>query len=165
MIKRIIILIQLLIVSFINGFSQPFDSLVISKNAIYFEIFGSAGYVYNISYDRIIIQQNRQNITIGLGVQYYKGDMSEDKLQTISPQINYLLGFNRHFFELGAGYYWDFYDSDMNSLIMRIGYRYQKKNGLFFKIGITPILTKSFPIFGEGYKILPWGGIGLGYAF
>jgi len=164
MINRILILLSLLLV-FINGFSQNSDSLKLSKNAIYIELLGSAGFIYNVSYDRIIFNHKNQNISVGLGIQYYNDNRSEINLQTISPQINYLLGSNRHFLELGVGLFWDFLDSDVNSLIMRIGYRYQRKNGLFYKIGFTPALTKLFLRFGEGYTIIPWGGIALGYAF
>jgi len=164
MIKKIVIFLNFLTI-IINGFAQASDSLKISKNTIYVEILGSAGYLYNVSFDRIFYKQNRHKISGGLGVQYYEGDLSYRTLQTASPQLNYLLGLDRHFLEFGVGYIWNFLNTYENSIIMRFGYRYQRFKGLFFKIGITPFLTKSYRIFGVGYKIIPWGGIALGYSF
>jgi len=58
---------------------------------------------------------------------------------------------------LGVAY--DFISKDF-FIPIRIGYRYQKPNGgLFYKIGFTPLLSKSYPIFGEGFSIIPWAGL------
>jgi hypothetical protein len=40
-----------------------------------------------------------------------------------------------------------------------IGYRYQSKKEVFFKIAFTPLLTTFETTF------TPWGGISLGYSF
>jgi hypothetical protein len=166
MIKPTVILLILLATTF-NGFSQTSDSLRLSKNAIYVELLGSAGYLYNVSYDRIIYNHNNHHISVGMGAQYYEGLISDndDNRQTITTQVNYLRGSNRHFLELGIGYYLDFLDSDYNSIITRIGYRYQKKSGVFFKIGVTPLIPNHLYFFGKRLWVVPWGGIALGYAF
>ena len=43
------------------------------------------------------------------------------------------------------------------------GYRYQKKNGLLFRISFTPLM--GIPLADEGrFIILPWIGLSLGYS-
>jgi len=44
-----------------------------------------------------------------------------------------------------------------------LGYRYQKKQGLLFRIGFTPLM--GIPFTSEGrFMIMPWFGISLGYS-
>jgi len=45
-----------------------------------------------------------------------------------------------------------------------IGYRYQKKKGLLFRVGFTPML--EIPLTNEGsYAVIPWVGLSMGYSF
>ncbi|WP_235299804.1 hypothetical protein [Portibacter marinus] len=140
----------------------------ISKNAVYFELLGSSFYLYNISYDRAIYVRGKNRLSIALGFQV-QDPIRLDASNSISPQINYMYG-NIHSFETGIGYAYYAQNINPNGLIFRLGYRYQKKNRLFFKLGITPIITDGFaiigiPINGDNLYILPWGGISLGYSF
>ena len=41
-----------------------------------------------------------------------------------------------------------------------VGYRYQKKNGLLFRIGFTPVVHK----FRGRWGTMPWAGISIGYS-
>jgi|WetSurMetagenome_2_1015567.scaffolds.fasta_scaffold131719_2 hypothetical protein len=45
-----------------------------------------------------------------------------------------------------------------------IGYRYQKKKGLFFRVGFTPLYTMFFDE-PDRNRFLPFPGISLGYSF
>ncbi|WP_235297266.1 hypothetical protein [Portibacter marinus] len=75
----------------------------------------------------------------------------------------------RHSGELGLGYMWSYDQVTTEALIFRAGYRYQKKNGLFVKIAITPIITPIFEFIStpitEDFGFVPWGGVAAGYAF
>lgn len=134
-------------------------------NSIYLELFGNAGYLYNISYDRIMYTKEMSSISIALGFQYFpSSDLANDYILSISPQVNYLYGIKHHF-ETGFGAAFDFKSGDL-VIPIRIGYRFQKPNGgVFCKIGLTPLITKSYPIFGDGYSLVPWGGIAIGWTF
>lgn len=160
--------IALVLFCITSGTAQEESSL---KNALYLEIFGSAGYIYNVTYDRTVFNRNQDHISLALGTQYFpKGEVSDERLVTLSPQVNYFRGRNRHFLELGIGYIFDLADKKdvgdkEDGISFRIGYRYQRETGLFFKAAVTPILSDSFPVFGEGNSLLLWGGIAIGYSF
>ena len=89
---------------------------------------------------------------------------------TIPIGLNYLLGKDgRHYFEVGAGFTYiggsssgDFNSSEtFNSSFgnLTIGYRLAPANGGFvFKAEITPI-------FGNGFFVPYYGGVGFGYKF
>lgn len=45
-----------------------------------------------------------------------------------------------------------------------IGYRYQKKDGLLFRIGFTPLI--GIPLTNAGrFAVVPWIGMSIGYSF
>lgn len=163
--KIFLILIMLLVISKIEAQVDIDEDVFRSKNSVYFELLGSAGYLYNISYDRIILSKQRNNITAGMGIQYSpEFDLSRDMILSISPQINYMYGIKYHI-EAGVGSFYDFYNKDF-AIILRYGYRFQKpEGGMFYKIGFTPLITKSVPIFGENFTFIPWGGISIGWTF
>ncbi len=139
------------------------DTINESSNAVYFELLGSAGYLYNVTYDRVIIARENKKISVALGVQI-QDNLNISAQNTISPQINYVFG-KKSRLELGFGYYWHLEDKKVNSYIFRFGYRYQKKNQPFFKIAFTPVYTQSLPIFKNGWLLLPYGGVAIGYSF
>ena len=133
-----------------------------AKNTIYLEILGNAGYLYNISYDRLLYTKENNNISLGLGAQYLpSSDLSSDYILSVSPQINYLYGV-KHYFETGLGFSYDFNVGDF-VVPIRIGYRYQKPDGgLFYKIGFTPFYIND--LLGSP-ALIPWGGLALGWTF
>lgn len=46
-----------------------------------------------------------------------------------------------------------------------IGYRYQKKKGLFFRAGFTPLYVISFNSEDKKNRLLPFIGLSFGYSF
>lgn len=134
------------------------------KNTVYLELFGSAGAVYNITYDRIILSSGQNNLSAAIGLQYFPLGVTEEEnhnIYSISPQINYFTG-KIHRFELGLGFAYDFYEGGF-VFPLRIGYRYQKnEGGMFYKVGFTPLYSND--LFWHT-TILPWGGIAVGWSF
>lgn len=166
MLKRLTIII-IVVCFFSRAFSQDNTIGANNKsiNTVYIELFGNAGYLYNLTYDRIVFTKGKSNISTGLGAQFFpSSDLASDHIISLSPQVNYFYG-HKHYFETGIGVTYDFVSYDM-VLPIRIGYRYQKPDGgLFFKVALTPLLTKSYPIFGENLTAIPWGGLSVGWTF
>ena len=139
-------------------FSQQADSIKNSKNAIYVEILGSSFYWYNLSYDRIIASAGKHKISVAVGIQFpaMSKIVEEASKKSIAPQINYLFG-RKEELEFGICLFYDL-DSKDKVAFLRIGYRAQFKNELFFKIAFTPFIMKG------GYP-WPWAGLSIGWAF
>lgn len=85
----------------------------------------------------------------------------------IAPNVmGYFFGGKRHRLETGGGLSVNFKDGAIYNLYIHgiIGYRYQKKRGLLFRAGFTPVLV--IPLTDEGnYAVIPWLGLSLGYCF
>ena len=85
----------------------------------------------------------------------------------ISPNVmGYYFGGKRHRLEAGGGVSGIIADGSFISMMVHgvIGYRYQKKKGLFFRVGFTPMF--AIPFTDEGnYAVIPWAGLSLGYSF
>lgn len=80
--------------------------------------------------------------------------------------MGYYFGGKRHRLEMGGGTSVNFKDGAIFNLFIHgvIGYRYQKKKGLFFRTGFTPMFV--IPLTDEGKNaLIPWAGISLGYCF
>ncbi|MBN2893614.1 MAG: hypothetical protein JXL97_17210 [Bacteroidales bacterium] len=159
------VLFLILISSVFTANSQPPDLIVlpVRNNTIFFEIFGSAGYLYNVSYDRIIKSHGRSKFTMAIGTQILPND-DFNKINTVSitPQINFLYGIQHHL-EIGTGYIYDFISKEQG-FSFRLGYRYQKRiGGFFFKAGFTPLLLKD--VLSNKYSLSPWAGLAIGWSF
>lgn len=79
----------------------------------------------------------------------------------------YFIG-KRHRFETGGGLSGGFSnDFNLSVLIVHgvLGYRYQKKKGLFFRAGLTPFYVKFMKDDKRSNKLYPFAGISLGYSF
>jgi hypothetical protein len=85
----------------------------------------------------------------------------------VSPNImGYYFGGTRHRIEAGGGVSGIIVDGTFKAMMINgvIGYRYQKKKGLLFRVGFTPIF--GIPFTDEGkYAVVPWAGLSLGYSF
>lgn len=136
-----------------------------SKNTVYIEFLGSAGYLYNLSYDRVLISKGKRHFSAAVGFQYFPVTaITRDRLLSITPQLNYFYGIKHHI-EFGVGAVFGFlYEGTAASF--RIGYRYQKPSGgFFFKSGFTPLYTKAMsPVVGD-LNIIPIVGIAAGWTF
>jgi hypothetical protein len=85
----------------------------------------------------------------------------------ISPNVMaYYLPGKRHRIEIAGGISGNFSDGSVVNTIVHgvIGYRYQKKKGLLFRAGFTPMFVIPFTDNGK-YAFIPWAGISFGYCF
>ena len=136
------------------------------QSAIYVELLGSSGYLYNLSYDKQFYVQGKQKLSYALGFQK-TFNASVDFMSaeyTFSPQFNYLYGIT-NFLEFGFGSLIWLERSTYNIKVIpggvfRLGYRYQKSNNVFVKIALTPIVD-----FSSSSKFSPWFGFSVGYTF
>jgi len=121
--------------------------------AFYLELLGKPFYTVNVDFR--INKSNRYSF----GIQSVYGGI-------IPNAMYYYLGGRNNRFEVGAGLSViiairkaeDDDSKDIRGVLLHgvIGYRYQKKNGLIFRIGFTPLF------FSEGF--LPMIGISFGYS-
>lgn len=152
--KRLIFLVFILVTAY-TGYAQ-------SNQAVYAELLGN-GLIFSFNYDtRFNARPDGLGGRIGLGF-VGKGD---DGAVLIPFQLNWLLGKNGRYFEMGLGATYlggtaDLFDEDVDHFVgtMTFGYRRQPVDGGFmWKAAITPILADGF--FWPYYV-----GFSLGYAF
>ena len=130
------------------------DTLQVPGTAVFLELGGKPFFSINVDF-RI----NRLN-RVSLGVQPVYGGI---------PNVMYYhLSGKKSRFEIGGGLSFivslvnsEDAPNDFQGLIIHgvIGYRYQKKNGLLFRIGFTPLFCPGPGVF------LPMVGLSLGYSF
>ena len=139
-----------------------------SANAsqIFLEL-GGLGIAYSVNYDgRFRKIENGFGIRVGLG-----GSSSGGSGYIAVPaQLNYLLGNNGQYLELGLGATYissasNFFDTNTTQSSVfgtaTIGFRKQPfgKKGIMWKIAFTPLFG------GNGIGFQPWLGAGIGYRF
>lgn len=144
-------------------FSAFFNVSYSQAKAVYLEIGGPG--LASANFDmRFAKTENGAGFRIGVGA----FSVNSVSVVTVPVGLNYLIGKEKNFFELGAGFTYlnvsaknngnskDFKSSYGNATI---GYRYAPpKHGFFFKAEITPV-------FGDGFFIPYFGGLGFGYKF
>lgn len=168
--KKIILILFILPLLFVNTVFTKANDIAFSKNCFYLEllgqgILGSVNYEYRFAphwSSRVGFTKESIFIPIGLNIDI-KG----------SPvMINYLSGQGSHHLEVGLGIFaaWikgdDFWGIDLNTdekfmplYTATIGFRHQpREGGIVYKIGFTPLFD------GNGNGNI-WGGLSLGYAF
>lgn len=153
-------------------FGQDFPVEIIPREksrAVYAEIFGN-GIIYSFNYD-----QRFANRLDGLGFRAGISYIAIDgvSVSTIPLGLNYLLGKNGKYFELGAGATYGIGVDRSNTFAsgsdettgdgfigtMTLGYRSEPKDGGFlFRAALTPV-------FGNGVFWPLFAGISFGYAF
>lgn len=134
--------------------------------AVYAEL-GGNGLLLSLNYDvRFANVQNGFGARAGLG--FIADPFGDATGVTIPVGLNYLIGNNRNFCEVGAGATFyslkgtSLFDVDVNEssilFIPSIGYRYQSASkGFIGRVAITPIVAKGGSAF--------WVGISAGYKF
>jgi len=165
---------------FVSGYLYAQEVQKVAKNAIYIEGLGN-GIFYSLNYERSI----QSNISIRSGLSYFvlfgeaehksTGEKEEVFAEIVTSPImlNYFIGKGNHKVEIGGGmvlFSLRGQSSEVSSngikfkvgvfslLTGTLGWRYQPRGGgLVFKVAFTPIFN-----FGD---FLPFGGIGIGYAF
>jgi hypothetical protein len=111
--------------------------------------------------------RKRENFAFSIGNSYWF-DNEEHRQSLLVPYVMayYLCG-SRHRIEVGGGTGTLISTYKGFGSIMffgNIGYRYQQKKGLIFRIGFTPWV--SIPIAEKTrFWATPWAGISLGYSF
>jgi hypothetical protein len=119
--------------------------------AFYLELLGKGFYSFNLDFRR------NKSKAWSLGIQHVEGVF-------IASLMYYRFRGKRYRFELGGGLSGIFSGPDGGIMIHGVlGYRYQKKKGLIFRIGFTPLI--GIPLTSEGrFVIVPWVGMSLGYS-
>ena len=152
------LLFLLLITSTFNFSSQAQSA----AKAVYAELGGPG--IASINYDMRFKKEQA-----GLGFRVGVGGFAIDGSSVIIVPVglNYLIGKDeKNYFEVGAGFTYlggkdDYSSGNFSSSFgnLTIGYRLAPANGgFFFKAEITPV-------FGKGFFIPYYGGIGFGYKF
>ncbi len=169
--KKIILIAIVVLISFEEVKAQAYARAVQgSKQSVFVELGGSA-FLYSINYDTRFF-----NTPDGLGARGGIGYLAGGGAQLASVPIllNYLLGNNGHYFEMGVGpTILHARISDPSGFVGRrfdaagtfvagtlnLGYRYHPQAGGFqFRAGITPLIAAGF--------VFPvWPHISFGYAF
>ncbi|WP_158824811.1 hypothetical protein [Mucilaginibacter lacusdianchii] len=150
-----------------QSYSRIIDPIVPNRAQNIFVELGGPGLLLSLNYDTRFL--NRHD---GVGGRVGVGYLSIDKnsLLTVPLQINYLLGKNGKYFELGLGAtfvklrgnedsFLSFDDASSVLGNMTFGYRYQPEDGGFhYRAGLTPLFNKS--------NFIPYfGSVGFGYTF
>jgi len=122
--------------------------------SVFLELFGKGYYSFNIDFRK----SAKSSVSAGLQVAE----------ETIMPSAMVYRFFGiRNRIETGGGLggiiSWNDGIQGM-SVHGVIGYRYQKKRGLLFRIGFTPIIGIPFRDEGD-FVIVPFAGVSLGYSF
>jgi hypothetical protein len=166
-IKSFFILSLALFISSI-AIAQTQESTIAEKRAqnIFVEL-GGQGLLFTANYDSRF--SNRRD---GLGGRIGIGHIGENgnRATTVPISLNYLLGKEKHFFEMGLGASLMLIGGDGDSLLfdednssvlgtMSFAYRLQPSDrGFSFRAGLSPIFNKNF--------FIPYyAGISLGYSF
>ncbi len=168
----VVTLMALLPLAAVPTFSQEAFEYY-SKNCIYVEL-GGTGILYSIDYEHRFTEHFSGRIgfsTWSLPTFAVIVNGSFD-MTSFPVLLNYLAGGNGHYLELGMGPV--FYVSSFTGQLVffgnevsgqstgvlgaaTVGYRYQPRKGLLFRIGVTPLTSFR--------KTLFWGGISLGVVF
>ncbi len=164
--KKIYLLIFSLFTCSSILFAQSSDTTKRAQS-VYFELLGPGGF-YSANYDtRFSKRQDGPGIRVG--VSYTSVDQAS--LFTLPVQVNYLLGKNGKYFEVGLGATYastraDFFDStesdEKGSTVfgtMNFGYRRQPiEGGFLFRAGVAPIFHNR--------DFIPyWPYLSFGYSF
>jgi len=148
-------------------------SAVQSSKSIFLEA-GGAGLSYSFNYDFRLKGESGLGFRAGVS---YISRVDDIKMYSVPCQVNYLMGKQTNFFELGVGvtyFYLDDYLYYGNSgesefllpvktkgdamFTMTFGFRHQPKQGIMYRLAITPIANRSgfWPAFA---------GLSFGYSF
>lgn len=129
------------------------DSAMKQRIALFAELGGKGWLSLNVDY-RI-----KETFSISAGIAGIE--------EGIAPNVmGYYFGGKRRRFETGGGLSLNFSNGGPYNVFVHgvVGYRLQKKKGLLFRAGFTPMVV--LPLTEEGNAaFIPWLGISLGYCF
>jgi hypothetical protein len=135
--------------------SQKDTSAFVWKPCIspFVELFGKGFLSLNVDFRR------KETYAISIGAALIE--------EGVSPNVmGYYFAGKRHRIETGGGISGNIMDGTIINMMVHgvIGYRYQKKKGLLFRAGFTPMFVIPFTDESK-YAIIPWAGLSLGYSF
>jgi hypothetical protein len=120
----------------------------------FIELLGKGSLSLNVDFRR------KESYAISIGLQPFEG---------LIPNVMYYhFSGKQHRFEIGGGLSGGFSnDFSLAGILIHgvIGYRYQKKKGLFFRAGFTPLYAILFTDKDRSNKLYPFVGLSLGYSF
>lgn len=146
-------------------------------NSFFFEG-GGNGIFGSVNYDRVV-NYPAFALSLRIGASIYPSENQDDhNIYPIIPlEINTLWGRKTHFIEGGLGvstlFLYPTTSQEKSRYLFlgfaRIGYRLQKDNGMFLRIGFTPVLfdlAVNEPNNAvRGFQFVPWAGISIGESF
>ncbi len=142
-----------------------------SQHVVYMEMFGQGG-LFTFNYDRRFTKTpDGPGFRAGIGYV----NLGKFEGYTIPVGLNYLLGKNDKYFELGLGLTYgkvaliNAYDDEARlAATMFLGFRYQEEEGGFnFRAGLSPFLgnIRNPGEEPEVFFVPQYGGISVGYTF
>lgn len=151
-----------------NGADTVMASAIASEwlptTAVYLELGGKVFYSLNIDF------RKKETFAFSVGASYFIEDGSSDtesQSMLFSSVMGYYLTGKRHRLELGGGLCPGFGSSEglaAMAIYGNVGYRYQKKKGLIFRLAFTPFI--GIPVAkDDAVTIMPWAAVSLGYSF
>ena len=143
----------------------------ISKNALYIEAGGWAGYG-SLNYERTILVGKviQFNGRVGFG-------HISNLYSTHTVGLNFSLGDTKNYFEIGIGQAYILGNNGNGQTVINYsvttlsaGYKYQPRlGGVFFRIAFTPLFGDNSDSTNNPYpyfkKWSPWFGLSIGYSF
>jgi len=132
----------------------------VPTTSFYVELGGKFLPSFNIDF------RKKENFSISVGSGFWK-DSEEHEQFIFIPSVNlYYLSGKRKRIEMGggAGPFLTTYKGLVSCVVFgSVGYRYQKKKGLFFRAGFTPFV--AIPVNNKSrFLAIPWAGVSLGYS-
>jgi hypothetical protein len=118
-----------------------------TPGAAYVE-FGGNGFFYSVNGELAVAP----NLTMRVGGLFLPG------VAAVTASVNRLFGRGSNYLVLGAG--WTFGgggDIGLNAATTTIGYRYMRRDAIFFQAAATPFFTDG--------RVYPWAGLSIGKAY
>ena len=134
--------------------------------AVYLELGGKVLYSLNVDF------RKKEDFAFSAGASYYKEDGDTDtavdsQSMLFASVMGYYLTGKQHRLELGGGICPGFGSSEglaAMAIYGSVGYRYQRKKGLIFRVAFTPFV--GIPVGKDDHiSVIPWAAISLGYSF
>jgi hypothetical protein len=127
----------------------------------FFVEIGGQGLLFTANYDTRF-KKARNGLGGRVGIGYFAAD--GDNITTVPLSLNYLLGKDKHLFEIGLGATFGnatLFGSNENNVFGTMSFTYRVQpvdSGFSFRAGLTPIFSGDF--------FIPYfGGLSIGYSF
>lgn len=152
------------LVAFVT-FVNPGNLKAQSTNTVFVELLGN-GLIFSANYDMRFNKDEGNGLGARLGVGYIGGGDAGGTVITVPAMVNYLLGKDGKYLEIGGGVTYvagsaDFGDGFEDTVIGTLSIQYRRQpvdGGFMWKIGLTPIIA-------SGAFIPYWPGVSIGYCW